>query len=455
MGTPQRAKHVESARPQPTSVGAHAAEPGEAAIGKVLRRLLPVLMLLMMMNLVDRTNISFAALQMNADLGFSASVYGLGAGIFFVGYFLCEVPSNLIMVRVGARAWLTRIMISWGAVVLFMAWIQGARSFYGMRLLLGVAEAGLLPGVLLYLARWIPGRRLGFAYSLLMSTTAIANVVSGPIAGALLELDGTAGLRGWQIMFIAEGLPTMVLGCLISTLLPERPVDTRWLNEEERRWLATTIEQEDRSKHGSGVTSFVGGFFDRRVLSAILVGFLFVCCNFGTVFWLPQIIGSWGRLSPFEIGLLAGVPYLLGGVATVTWARHSDRTLERRWHLVCGGLLGSVGYALAAIASGPAGAFLGLCIAAIGIWSMFGVFWAYVGNLLGGAAAPGGLAVVNSFSTLGGFLGPVAMGIVRDRSHGFGASLLVLAIFALFTAAAGLLIRDIKPPKPLVAPGIM
>ena len=429
------------------------AEAGDATVRKVLRRLLPVLMLLLVVNLVDRTNISFAALQMNADLGFTRSVYGIGAGIFFVGYFLFEVPSNLIMVRVGARPWLARIMISWGAVVIAMAWIEGARSFFILRSLLGIAEAGLVPGVLLYLARWIPGGRLGLAYSLFMSTTAIANVVSGPIAGALLELNGLFGLRGWQLMFITEGLPTIALGCAIARFLPESPAEARWLTPSERSWLVDTIRRENETKSLQGITGFWAGFSDRRVLIATVVAFLFISCNFGTVFWLPQIIRSWVELTPIEIGFLTGIPYLLGAVATVLWGRHSDGTLERRWHLISGALLASLGYALAALSPSPVGSFAALCLATVGIWSMFGVFWGYVGNLLGGAAAPGGLAFINSFSTLGGLLGPMAMGFVSDRTHGFAASLAILALFALLTAAAALLIDDSKVLKPARAVG--
>jgi MFS transporter, ACS family, tartrate transporter len=417
----------------------HAEASLTSAVQKVIRRLLPFLMLLLLFNLLDRTNISFAALQMNADLGFTPSVYGLAAGIFFIGYFLFEVPSNLVLVRVGARPWLARIMISWGLVVIAMVWIRGAPSFYALRFLLGVAEAGLLPGVLLYLSRWVPRARLALAFSILMATTALANVLSGPIATALMQFDGLAGLRGWQLLFIAEGIPTVLIGIAVALSLPERPADAAWLSGAEQAALTDTIAAEEAAKRGHGATAFRQGFLDRRVLIATLLCFFFVCCNFGTVFWLPQIIKSMGSATTMQIGFLASIPYLLGGLATILWGRHSDANVERKWHLVAGALVGAAGYAYAAGATSATGSFIGLCVATLGIWSMFGVFWALVGDLLGGAAAAGGFALINSSSALGGFLAPLLMGVVRERTHSFTGALLLLAMFALLAAAASLL----------------
>jgi ACS family tartrate transporter-like MFS transporter len=422
-----------------------------SALQKVMWRLLPFLMLLLLFNLLDRTNISFAALQMNTQFGFTPSVYGLAAGIFFIGYFLFEVPSNLVLVRVGARPWLARIMISWGVVVIAMAWVRGAGSFYTLRFLLGVAEAGLLPGVLLYLTRWVPRQRLALAFSILMATTALANVLSGPIATSLMQLDGLAGLRGWQLLFVAEGISTVLIGTAVALYLPERPADARWLSAEERAALASTIAAEDSAKCEHGATSFRQGFLDRRVLIATLVMFLFVCCNFGTVFWLPQILRSTSSATTMQIGFLASVPYLLGGLATIFWGRHSDRSAERKRHLIAGALVGAVGYAYAATAGSATGSFLGLCVATTGIWSMFGVFWAYVGDLLGGAAAAGGFALINSASALAGFVAPVLMGLMREHTHSFTGALLLLAALALLAALTSLLINDSVRPRSATA----
>jgi len=420
----------------------------DRALGRVFRRLLPLMMLLLLLSLIDRTNISFAALQMNAELGLTPATYGLAAGIFFIGYCLFEVPSNLILARVGARPWLARIMISWGALVVAMAEVRGVRSFYVLRLLLGIAEAGLLPGTFLYLSRWVPVRRLGLAFSLLMSATAIANVISGPVAGGLMQLEGLWGLRGWQWVFVVEGLATMLVGIAVLRFLPERLEDAEWLSDSERRLLASALARDAQVKAASGVTDFRQGFLDRRVIIATVVCFLFICCNFGTVFWLPQIVKSLGASSPLQIGFLTAIPYLLGGVATIWSGQHSDHTRERRWHLVCGALLACAGYALAGTAAASASiAFMALCVATAGIWSMFGVFWGYAGGLLGGAAAAGGLAFINSFSALGGFVGPVAIGFVRQQTQSFSSSLFVLAGFSLLTAAAALLVRNADRPE--------
>jgi MFS transporter, ACS family, tartrate transporter len=315
-------------------------------------------------------------------------------------------------------------------------------------LLLGVAEAGLLPGVLLYLSRWIPARQLGFAFALLMSSTAIANVISGPVAGALMQLDGLAGLHGWQLMFLVEGICTVLVGLGVARYLPENPATAYWLTQAGRARLIATLESEQQQKLGGGLTSFRQGFLDRRVLIATLVCFLFVCCNFGTVFWLPQIIHSMRALNPLQIGWLTAIPYLLGAAATILWGRHSDLTRERRWHLVAGASLAFVGYTWAAVAPGSVAAFAALCLATLGIWSMFGVFWAYAGGLLGGNAATGGFALINSLSTLGGFAAPLLMGVIRDRTHNFSGSLLVLALFALLAALTSLLVDTGVPAAP-------
>ena len=416
-----------------------------AALHKVTWRLLPCVMVLLLFSLLDRTNVSFTALQMNADFGFAPSVYGLAAGIFFIGYFLFEIPSNLVLARVGARPWLARIMVSWGLVVIAMMWVRGTSSFYALRFLLGVAEAGLLPGVLLYLSRWVPRQQLGLVFSILMATTALANVLSGPVATGLMQLDGLAGLRGWQMVFLAEGVPTVLIGIAVALWLPERPENAGWLSAGEQAALTGVIAAEEAAKRGLVATTLRQGFLDRRVLIAALVGFLFVCCNFGTVFWLPQIIKSMSSATTAQIGLLSSIPYLLGGIATIVWGRHSDRHGGRRWHLVAGALLGAAGYAYAAYADGATARFIGLCVAAIGIWSMFGVFWAYVGALLGGAAAAGGFALINSASTLGGFVAPLLMGVVRERTHSFTGALLLLAVLASLAALTSLLTG--APPR--------
>jgi len=425
-------------------------DPGSSALRKVLQRLLPFTMLLFFFSLIDRTNISFAALQMNEDLDFGPTVYGFAAGIFFVGYCLFEIPSNLVLMRVGARRWLARIMLTWGLVVVATAWVSGLKSLYMMRFLLGVAEAGLLPGLFYYLGTWIPASHRGLGLSVLMSTAALSNVIGGPLATGIMELDGWLGFRGWQLVFIVEGVPTVLVGVAVLALLPETPREARWLEPAERDWLESTIARENATKARVGAMSLRRGFTDRRVLIATVFSFFLVCCNFGTVFWLPQILKSLGSLTNLQVGQLSVVPYLLGGVGMIFWGRHSDRGHDRRWHLVASGVLAMIGYALAGLASTPAVSFVGLCLATLAVWSMFGVFWAIAADQLAGPAAAVGLAFINSVGTLGGFVAPLLMGYIRELTGAFSGSLLALAASAALTALMAPLLY-VRPRGPEVA----
>jgi ACS family tartrate transporter-like MFS transporter len=267
-----------------------------------------------------------------------------------------------------------------------------------------------------------------------MSTAALSNVIGGPLATGIMELDGWFGLRGWQLVFIVEGVPTVLVGLAVLALLPETPRDARWLDSTERHWLETTIARENAAKARMGAMSLRQGLTDKRVLIATVFSFFLVCCNFGTVFWLPQILKSLGQLSNLQVGQLSVVPYLIGGVGMIFWGRHSDRGHDRRWHLVASGVVAMSGYALAGLASTPTVSFIGLCLATLGVWSMFGVFWAIAADLLAGPAAAAGLAFINSVGTLGGFVAPLLMGYMRDVTGAFKGSLLALAAFAALTA---------------------
>jgi len=429
---------------------AEGTDPGSTTLRKVLQRLLPFTMLLFFFSLIDRTNISFAALQMNEDLGFGPTVYGLAAGIFFVGYCLFEVPSNLVLMRVGARRWLARIMLTWGVIVVATAWVGGLKSLYVMRFLLGVAEAGLLPGLFYYLGTWIPASRRGLGLSVLMSTAALSNVIGGPLATGIMELDGWLGFRGWQLVFIVEGVPTVLVGIAVLALLPETPRDARWLEAAERTWLEATIARENETKARVGAMSLRQGFTDRRVLIATAFSFFLVCCNFGTVFWMPQILKSLGSFTNLQVGRLSVVPYLLGGIGMILWGRHSDRGHDRRRHLVMSGVVATIGYLLAGLAPTPAVSFVGLCLATLAVWSMFGVFWAIAADQLAGPAAAAGLAFINSVGTLGGFVAPLLMGYLRDSTGAFTGSLLALAAFAACTALIAPLLY-VRPREPEAA----
>jgi MFS transporter, ACS family, tartrate transporter len=413
-------------------------------IRKVTWRLLPVAMLLFFMSLLDRTNISFAALDMSKDLTLSLAQYGIAASTFYVGYFLFEIPSNFILARVGARIWLARIMVTWGAIVIANGFVQGSTSLYAVRFLLGVAEAGLLPGLLFYLALWLPAQQRGAAYATLLATTAIAYAVGGPLTAWLMTLS-LLGLKGWQSMYVIQGLLTVVIGAAIPFLLPNYVNDAKWLSPAERASLQAKLDAEEAQKKLVGATSVKQGFLDPRVLLTTLTCFFLVCANFGTVLFLPQILRpTFPTLTTIELSLLISVAFAVGGIGGVVAGRHSDRAGERKWHIFVSALIAAAGYSFAATASSPMLQFGAICVGVLGIWSIFGVFWAYAGDLLGGAAAAGGLALINCFGSLGGIVAPNALAYAHQISGSFSGSLLVLAAFALVTGFLAALLRPVS-----------
>jgi ACS family tartrate transporter-like MFS transporter len=419
----------------------------ERAISKVNWRLLPIAMLLFFMSLLDRTNISFAALEMNQDLQLSLAQYGVAASIFYVGYLLFEIPSNFVLARMGARLWLARIMITWGAVVVANAFVRDSTSLYIVRFLLGVAEAGLLPGLLFYLALWLPAKQRGAAYATLLSTTAIAYAVGGPFTTWLMTLS-VFGLKGWQTMYLVQGGLSVLIGAMVPFLLPNYVRDAKWLTSDEKSQLQNQLDSEDLQKKMIGATTLRQGFLDPRVLMTTATCFFLVCANFGTVLFIPQILKPiFPTFSNLEISLLISLAFVVGGIGGIICGRHSDRTGDRKWHIVLSALVATAGYACAAVAPLPILQFISICVGVLGIWSIFGVFWAYAGDLLGGAAAAGGLALVNSLGSLGGVVAPNLLAYARQTSGSFGGSLLVLAAFALITGlmAAALKKLEVAP----------
>jgi ACS family tartrate transporter-like MFS transporter len=404
-------------------------------VATVRRRLIPFLFLLYVVAYLDRVNIGFAALDMNRDLGFSATVYGLGSGIFFVSYTLLEVPSNLVLARVGARRWIGRIMLSWGIVSVAMAFVRDATTFYILRFLLGAAEAGFFPGIIFYLTQWFPARERAGAVALFMTGTAIAGVVGGPISSALLLLDGVGGVRGWQWLFIVEGIPAILLAPVVWRRLDERPADARWLTAAERAWLVTTLEAEAAAVPAGGHT-LKDALFSPRLWRLALVYFCIVLAVYGVAFWLPQIVQSLGRYPSTTVALIASVPYVVAAIGMVAIGRRSDRAGERRWHLAVSALVGALGFAAAA--TGPPTVVFSLAalsIAALGVWGTMGPFWALPTAFLRGTAAAGGVALANAIGNLGGFVGPAVIGYARDLTGSFAAGLWVMAAGLLAGAA--------------------
>jgi D-galactonate transporter len=403
---------------------------------KVSLRLVPFLFLLYVVNILDRVNVGFARLQMKSALNLSEPAFGLGVGIFYIGYFLFEVPSNLILRRVGARAWIGRIMISWGLISSAMMFVTGPWSFYILRVLLGVAEAGFFPGIILYLNYWFPTRARARAMSCFITASAVAGIVGHPLSGGIMHfLDGTAGMAGWKWLFLLEGLPSVLLGVLSLVYLTDRPEKAHWLPAAERDWLAERMrgEEEHRQVH-HGLTLL-------RALAN--PGVWLLCALYATVAmganglgpYLPQIVKDhFSGLNTFEIGLVAAIPNVAAIVSMVLIGVHSDRTGERRWHVALPAFLAADGWALAAVVEsglvqGPGSAWLillGLALAQAGMLSMLAPFWSLPTSFLSGAAAAGGIALINSVGNLGGFVSPVIFSQLKEQTNSFTDGMMVL-----------------------------
>ncbi|MBI4886764.1 MAG: MFS transporter [Acidobacteria bacterium] len=413
-------------------------ETGGRTIAIVRRRLIPFMFLLYIVAYLDRINIGFAALQMNRDLGFGDAVYGLGAGVFFIGYVLFEVPSNLVLHRVGARRWIARIMITWGAVSASMMFVRTAPAFYAMRFLLGVAEAGFFPGMLLYLTRWFPARERAHAVALFMTATAIAGLIGGPVSGALLQLQGTGGLAGWQWLFLLEGLPAALLGVVVWFYLTEGPETAGWLPPAEREWLVARLGRERELEGTTGCPSVRGVLASGRVWALGVLYFLLVTAMYGVAFWLPQIVRNLSGLGDVGVGLVSAIPYLLAAVCMVPVAKHSDATGERRWHVAAPAAFGAAAMLGTAAVSSPVPGLVLLSCAAIGIWSALGPSWALPMSVLSGRGAAAGLALINSVGNVGGFVGPSLVGLAREMTRSFAGGMLVIAASLVAAAALAL-----------------
>ena len=415
----------------------------ESALRKVRWRLIPFLFLLYIVAYLDRVNVGFAGIDMSRDLGFSAAVYGLGSGIFFLSYTLFEVPSNLILARVGVRIWIARIMVTWGVVSTAMLFVNDELTFYVLRFLLGVAEAGFFPGIILYLTHWFPQRERARAVGLFMTATAMAGVIGAPISSALLQLHGFGGLNGWQWLFLIEGVPAILLAPLVWVYMTERPSEAAWLTADERDWLTREMAAEQAQTKDAHVT-LRAALTSPRLWIVSLPYFCVVIAFYGVTFWLPQILQAGSGYSAALVVLLSAIPYVAATIGLATVGAHSDRTGERRWHVAVPCLIGALGFVLTVLAPpSPAFALATLSIAAFGIWGTLGPFWAIPTAFLRGTAAAGGIALVNSIGNVGGFVGPYLMGWIRDATGGFSAGLLTLA--AILVVGAAIVLRLQEP----------
>jgi ACS family tartrate transporter-like MFS transporter len=417
-------------------------ELGRATMRRVSLRLLPLLFALYICNFVDRTNLAIAALQMNRDLRFSATAYGFGAGIFFLGYVVFEVPSNLILARVGARRWIARIMISWGLVASAMMFVRTPVQFYWLRFLLGVAEAGFFPGIAYYLSQWFPAAQRARAIAGFMIAIPISAAVGNPLGAWLLGLDGSLGLRGWQWLFLLEGIPSVVLGVAVFARLTDRVGEARWLSADQRSWLATRLARDEKESSAPHGLAPLRALVHPMVWLASLQYVLVNTVGYAYIFWAPTLIGGMLRVSNMATGFITGAIACLAAAAMLAIGASSDRTGERCLH--AGGclLLAALGCAGAALMPTPLGRVAGLALVHIGVASFLVAFWCLSSLLLRGIAAAAGMALVNSLGNVGGFVGPYLIGWLKDATGGTGGAFLVLGAMALAASALSLVMRQ-------------
>jgi MFS transporter, ACS family, tartrate transporter len=404
-------------------------------------RLLPLLTVAYVINYLDRTNISFAALTMNKDLGLTATQYGRGAGIFFLAYCLFELPSNLALYRFGARLWIARIMITWGLLSVAMAFIGGVWSFYIMRFLLGVAEAGFFPGIAFYLAAWFPAQYRARILAGFLVGIPFSTVIGAPVSGLLLELDGLWGLAGWKWLFILEGIPAVIFGVVVARVLADRPEEASWLSPEEKTALTAVLAAEPRERVRTGIWAVIK---DARVLICAAIQFGFTLGSYGILFWLPQIIKA-GGASNLMVSVLTAIPYLFATAAMIWWALLVDKSGKKinNLTLACG--LGAAGLVISVLSGSLAVGIIGMTIGLIGITSARAIFWSIPTRFMTGVGAASGLAFINSIGVMGGYFGPELMGSLKDATGGYIAGLLAMAaILGMSTALSASLKLLIK-----------
>jgi ACS family tartrate transporter-like MFS transporter len=414
---------------------------GARAIRRVRRRLIPFLAVLYFVAYLDRVNVGFAALQMNAALHLSPLEYGRGAGIFFIGYFLFEVPSNLALARVGARIWIARIAIVWGIVSIGTLFAVGPRSFSAARFLLGAAEAGFFPGIVLYFTYWFPARERARAVAQFSTASMAAGIVGAPLSGALLSLGGRGGLDGWQWLFLIEGLPAVVLGVVALAYLDNGPAAARWLPDDEKAWLIEALRREQDDVSQPGASTVRVGLLDPGVWRLALVLFLIVTSGYGFSFFLPQIVRRLSGGSNLGVGLLTALPFVAGAIGMIVVAARSDRTGERRWHVAVCAALAAVGLTSSSLTGSPVLALLALSCGAVGLYSATPPFWALPTAFLRGGGAAAGNGPINTVGNLGGFVGPYLMGWMQGLSGDFRFGLRVLAVSAI---SSGLLVLTVR-----------
>jgi MFS family permease len=414
---------------------------GDAIVGKAMWRLIPFIFVCYVVSYLDRINVGFAALTMNHDLGLTATQFGWGAGLFFIGYFSFEIPSNLLMQRFGARIWIARIMITWGVISMATAFVVGPKSFALARFLLGLAEAGFTPGIYLYFTSWFPGESRAKATAAFLVGIPIANIIGSPISGAIMQMDGLWGLKSWQALLVLEAVPAVILGIACLFVLGDRPSKVKWLRQDEKDWLEGQLASEQQAlaaRHGSTLR---GALTNWRVFALAFINF---CCIVGSVgigLWLPQIVKGFGVTSS-TVGLITAVPYAVGAVSMVFWARVARRSSNRLPYVVGALALAAVALAVSVALDDPVQKMVAITVTVASILSFQATFWAIPSGFLTGRAAAGGLALIVSIGNLGGFAGPSLIGLIRESTHSFTYALLSVAAILLAGTTAMLLLGD-------------
>jgi ACS family tartrate transporter-like MFS transporter len=405
-----------------------------AVINKIAWRILPLATIAYCVAFIDRTNVAVAALTMNKDLGFSAFIFGFGAGIFFLGYFIFEVPSNVILERVGARRWIARIMFTWGIFSAASAFVTGTTSFILVRFLLGAAEAGFFPGMILYFTYWFPDRYRGRAIAALFLAQPIANALGNAVSGVILEMDGVLGLHGWQWVFLLEALPAIILAVVVLRVMIDRPALATWLDPEECRWLEAELDGERRKIEGRERLSLWKALADPRVFALAMIYLTSSTASYGTTFFMPQIVKGLG-LSNMMTGFVSAVPFIVGMAGLVIWGWSSDRSGERRWHLISASIVGFAGLAGAAALGSSFWSVAAMSLAIVGIYGSRTSFWPLPSQFLSGTAAAGAIAFINAIGNLGGYFGPFVVGWIKDSTNSFEMGIYFLAVCSLASAA--------------------
>jgi MFS transporter, ACS family, tartrate transporter len=412
------------------AAGAAKSEVETSTIRAISRRLIPFLVLAYFFSYLDRVNLGFAALTMNAELKFTPLIFAWGAGIFFIGYFIFEVPSNLALEKFGASKWIARIMVTWGIISALMATVSGETSFYILRFLLGVAEAGFFPGIILYLTYWFPAEYRARFLAAFAIAVPVSTVIGAPISGLLLGLDGVMGLKGWQWLFIIEGVPSVLLGIVTWFYLTDKPEHADWLSAEQKAWLSSRLTAEVAAKQAAKHMTLGEALSSSKVIMLSLIYFCFVAALYGMQFWLPQIVKAFG-LTNAQTGFVTAIPYLFGTVAMILWARHSDATRERVMHVGAPFFLIAVALGVSSYLTDPVATMVALTFAAIGVFCVFAVFWTLPTAWLSGTAAAGAIALINSIGNLAGFGGPYLIGWIKDSTGSTANGLLALAVLPL------------------------